>query len=130
MALFCKSLHSKSLYYVYKKVHCMTARNVPPAAYPVRGVWYRGGGGGVAPVLVLAEGPSVLGPDCGTTPLPPLKKNLGPEDGVPPGKDLGPEAGEGTWDQKLGYTPPPPLVGRQTEACKNITFPTSYLRGR
>ena len=63
----------------------MTARGVPPAVYPICGVCCQGEG--EPPVLVLARGDiPILGPDWGTPSLPPRKR---------------------TWDQRLGYPPPP-----------------------
>ena len=91
-----------------------------------------------------------LGQDWGT----PCK---GPGTGVPPGKILGPETRERTWDWGipwkgpgttdqaknlgLGYSPrkdqrprkEPGTVGtpvdRQTDACENITFPSTTYAG-
>ena len=65
------------------------------------------------------------------------RKDLGPEFGagtwnqklryLPPGKDLEPEAREGMWDQRMGILPLIP-VDRQTDASKNNTFPSYYVR--
>ena len=48
--------------------------------------------------------------------------------GVPPPtqKGHGTKGWEGTSDERLGY---PSLVNRQTDACKNIIFPSYYVRG-
>ena len=68
--------------------------------------------------------PHVLGFDWG---IPPPATNL---TGVPPERTWHQRLGyplpsertwDQTWDQKPGY--PPPHVDRQTDACKNITFP-------
>ena len=132
----------------------MTARGIPPAAYPVLVVcslrvgWCRGrggrGGGGSGgggeeyhyPGPGQGEGAGVplSWPWRGGTstwlgcpsPLPVSSSGRGPgtrgwattlllPSPLQLGKDLGPEAGEGIWDQRLGYSPPPhPPVDWQT----------------
>ena len=93
-----------------RKFSCVIARGVSPAAYSDSCQWLvlcwswqcvcvgRGGG---SPVLLLAGGregdTSVSAPDWGTH---------------SPIKDLGPEAVEGTWDQRS-----PPPVDRQKDRC-------------
>ena len=97
-----------------------TARDVSPAAYPIRNLCCPGGGGGY-PVLVLATGR-----EGGGYPV------LGPYWGTPPssGKDLGPE----TREASRGHGVPPPSPSPSwTEKKKpeNITFPrTSYADGK
>ena len=57
---------------------------------------------------------------------PPPSQNCGTPGqdwGNPPGKDLGPETWERTWNWGV------PTVDRQTDACENITFPSYYYAG-
>ena len=108
------ALHQKQE--ITTKSPSVTARGVPPTAYPVRGVFCLGGyplsWPGQYPLFRPRGYPLSWPPWPGGTP----KKNLGPNVGVPPIIDLGSEAGKGTWDQRLGYSPPPP-VDRQTARC-------------
>ena len=91
-----------------RKSSCMIARGVPPAAYSP--VWVG------TPVLAEVS-PSLSPAGPGTGPVTglgvrtPIGKELGPEAGVPPRKDLG------LVHQRLGYPP----CGR-TDTCENITF--------
>ena len=98
-------INIKILLLLTRKSSCLTARGVSPGAYPIRVVCCPGGGGGGFPPARTRKGCTTqqgLGEGVpptqtrigGTT----QEKDLGSEVGVPPGKDLGPEGGQGTWD--------------------------------
>ena len=143
---------------VTRKSSRVTAWSIPPAMYPVYGMCCLVGEGmrlwGTPCPGIWGEGYSlswswsggrgmrrrewvpraVLAPDFGTTsspPYPPPEEDLGLEADVPlpsDRKDLDQEAGEGTWVQRLG-TSSFLWTDRQTDICKNITFPSYYVRG-
>ena len=130
-----------------RKSSCVTARGIPPAAYPVYSVLCPGGGEGgrgrvverrggevegvPCPGLDLGEGYPCPGPGPGVShvlvltrlpPIPPFSPAT-TRTGIPP---------QGTWDQRPGTSeqgiPSPLLTDKQNE---NFTLPrTSYAGGK
>ena len=120
-----------------RRSSCVTSRGIPPTAYPVRGMCCLRGN--VVPfVLVLAGGRGTTCPDSGQD----TWKGPGTRGWIPPSPCLP----ERTWHQRLRYlwrgTPTPqkgpgtrgwrrnlgpetgvPPVDRQTDTCRNITYP-------
>ena len=102
--------------------------------YPVGGYVYPVRGRGLRPVQgycspLPLEGTWAQGTWAPRLRYPSPGRGLGPKTGVPPRMDLGPETGvptplEGTWDQRLAYSP----CG-WTDTCENITFPRTLYAG-